>query len=84
MWSFADLIYGHVRKKDDIGAVSGGGYHLTWAKPRWTQTIRCGLSSLLKDLEVNCFPAPGCLCLDIVRASLLSLSFGSNITAVSL
>lgn len=29
-------------------------------------------------------PAPGCLCLDGVRAAFLSLSFGSNITAAAL
>lgn len=79
-----NLIYRDVRKKDDIGAVGGGATIWPGQSPRWTQTIRCGLSSSLKDLEVNRFPAPGCLCLDVVKALLLCLSFGSNITAVSL
>lgn len=84
VWSFATLFRKmSERKMTSERQAAGLPFDLGKAQVDQNNSLCVVLLAPLKDLEVNCFPAPGCLCLVVVRASLLSLSFGFNIIAVS-
>lgn len=72
-----NLTQGGVRKKCERGVVGGGA---TTAQVDPNTSLWVVLSSPRPESE----PTPGCLCLDVVRDSLVSLSLGSSTTAVSL